>query len=215
MKTAAEKMAHRLDELRTAFDESFAVPARSQDLDQEDMLAIAVGSHRYAVRVSELAGVNAVRKIVPLPNAPMGLLGVVGIRGRLVAAYRLGDLLGAGSLTMGGPPGQAGLSPHTPRTMGGPPGQAGLSPHTPFEGRLRWLLVCRGDNQVALAIEGLEAYLRVSRALIHPTQDEAVIGGHVREVLRQQELARGVLNVESILESIAQRARAVPQRKEA
>lgn len=96
MKTATEGIERRLAELREAFDASFTMPASPGDVDQEDMLAIRVGGGRFAVRVSELAGVHACRKIVPLPGEVLGLLGVVGIRGRLVAAYRLTDLVSAG-----------------------------------------------------------------------------------------------------------------------
>lgn len=96
MKTKPEGIERRLVELREAFDASFATPAHRGDIDQQDMLAIRVGSGQFAVRVSELAGVHACRKIVPLPGEVLGLLGIVGIRGRLVAAYRLADLVGAG-----------------------------------------------------------------------------------------------------------------------
>jgi chemotaxis signal transduction protein len=97
MKASPEGLEQRLDDLRRSFDESFAVPSWPEEIDQEDMLGIQVGSGQFAVRVSELAGVHASRKIVGLPGAIVGLLGVVGIRGKLVAAYRLSDLLGSGS----------------------------------------------------------------------------------------------------------------------
>lgn len=90
-----EGLEQRLSELRAAFDESFAAPAAQRDVDYEDMLAIDVGGRAYAARVTELSGVHAFRKVAPLPNRAPGQLGVVGIRGRLVAAYRLSDILGA------------------------------------------------------------------------------------------------------------------------
>jgi chemotaxis signal transduction protein len=170
---SADGLERRLYELRRAFDASFEEPARSQELEQEDLLAIQVDSSRFAVRVSELSGVHAFRKVVPLPGALTGLLGLVGIRGRLVAAYRLADLISPGSA----------------------------------EGRPKWLLLCRGDNQVGLAIDGLEAYLRVPRADIHPVQGEEALGEHVRDVVQCDGIMRGVLSVQSILAAIARRAR--------
>src|SRR5689334_19598094 len=102
MSAHGETLADKLAELRRAFDESFAAPAAHEDIALEDMLALEVGGGRFAVRVSELAGVHACRKMVALPGAIPGLCGVVGIRGKLVAAYRLADLIGAGVEPQGG-----------------------------------------------------------------------------------------------------------------
>jgi chemotaxis signal transduction protein len=147
---------------------------------EEDMLAIQVGNGHFAVRVNELAGVHSCRKIVPLPSPAPGLLGVVGTRGRLVAAYRLASLIGAGS----------------------------------SEERLCWLLVCRGDIQVGLVIEGIDSYLRVPTSLVHPAQSGEVIGEHIDEILEHEGTARSVLSVASILSSIRYRANAVSKTKD-
>jgi chemotaxis signal transduction protein len=173
---SAEGLERRLAELRRAFDASFEEPARTQEIEHEDMLAIQIDGGRFAVRVGELAGVHACRKIVPLPGAQVGLLGLVGIRGRLVAAYRLADLIGPGS----------------------------------SDGRPRWLLICRPDNQLGLAIEGLDAYLRIPKADVHPVQGDETLGEHVIDVIRHGGVARGVLSVRSILGAITRRARGAP-----
>lgn len=81
--------------LRQAFDLSFTAPAEIEDARVEDMLALDIGSGRYAVRVSELSGVHPYRKVAVLPGGSPGLLGVAGIRGKLVAVFRLSDLIGA------------------------------------------------------------------------------------------------------------------------
>jgi chemotaxis signal transduction protein len=176
MTQATEGLAQKLAELQRAFDASFEVPALTREVDHEDMLAIQVSSGRFAVRINELAGVHAVRKIVPLPGAVLGLVGLVGVRGRLVAAYRLADLLGQAAP----------------------------------EGRLRWFLLCRDESQVGLAIEGIDAYLRVPKAEVHPVQGDETLGEHVSDVVRLDGVARGVLNIRSILAAIARRANATP-----
>jgi len=179
MTQASEGLAQRLAELQRAFDASFEVPARTREVDYEDMLAIQVQGGRFAVRINELAGVHAVRKIVSLPGGLLGLLGLVGVRGRLVAAYRLADLLGE-------------------------------APPTPAEGHLRWFLLSREDTQVGLAIEGIDAYLRVPKAEVHPVQGDETLGEHVSDVVRLDGVARGVLNIRSILAAIGRRANATP-----
>jgi chemotaxis signal transduction protein len=176
MTQVTEGLAQKLAELQRAFDASFETPALTREVDHEDMLAIQVHSGRFAVRISELAGVHAVRKIVPLPGAVLGLVGLVGVRGRLVAAYRLADLLGQAAP----------------------------------EGRLRWFLLCRDESQVGLAIDGIDAYLRVPKAEVHPVQGDETLGEHVSDVVRLDGVARGVLNIRSILAAIGRRANATP-----
>jgi len=180
MKTTSEGLERRLDDLRRSFDESFAVPSWPEEIDQEDMLGIRVGGGHFAVRVSELAGVHPCRKIVGLPGAFVGLLGVVGIRGKLVATYRLSDLLGSGSA----------------------------------DARPRWMLVCRGENQVGLTIEGLDGYMRVSSSLVHAARNEEGLGDHVQEILQYKNVTRGVLNIPSVLTSIMRRANPASHPKE-
>lgn len=176
MTQAPEGLAQKLAELRRAFDASFEVPALTREADHEDMLAIEVHTGSFAVRISELAGVHPVRKIVPLPGSVLGLVGLVGVRGRLVAAYRLSDLIGQAAP----------------------------------ESRLQWFLLCRDELHVGLAIEGIEAYLRVPKADVHPVQGHETLGEHVSDVVRVDGVARGVLNIGSLLAAIARRASAIP-----
>lgn len=221
MKGPMEGLNRRLEELRRAFDDSFALPALPQDVDQEDMLGIRVGSLHFAVRVNDLAGVHACRKIVALPESVDGLLGVVGLRGRLVAVYDLAELLGAEVLATATPRRTATVAPpptQPPPTTPAPPastavtgpGAAGAT----TEARPRWMLLCREDSQVGLAIEALDAYMRVSASVVHAVQGEAAFGEHVREVLFDKGITRGVLSMSSLMAGIARRASATPQLKE-
>jgi len=80
--------------LKEAFDASFAEPPRVAQADRERFLAIRVANEAMALRIGEVAALEPRRKIVPLPGAPAGLLGIAGVRGRLVSVFSLSSLLG-------------------------------------------------------------------------------------------------------------------------
>jgi chemotaxis signal transduction protein len=60
-------------------------------------LAIRVSGDPYAIRVRELTGLLANRRVVPLPSRRPELLGVAGVRGALVSVYGLSSILGYGT----------------------------------------------------------------------------------------------------------------------
>jgi chemotaxis signal transduction protein len=80
--------------LRQEFDESFALPFRETDSDTEDLLAIVVGHRPYALRVAELGGVAAGRRVTRVPSADSTLWGLIGVRTLPVPLYDLARLLG-------------------------------------------------------------------------------------------------------------------------
>ena len=84
----------RLAEMRNAFDRSFAAPPAAVAGETLDLLAIRVAGSPYALRVREIAGLTASKKIVPLPTQRGELLGLAGMRGSLVLVYGLAILLG-------------------------------------------------------------------------------------------------------------------------
>ena len=86
--------SERVAELRRAFDQGFAAPPKTERDELENLLAIRVAGERFALRISELAGLQPQQRIVPLPGARAGLLGLAGVRGRLVPVYSLASLLG-------------------------------------------------------------------------------------------------------------------------
>jgi chemotaxis signal transduction protein len=79
--------------LRRLFDDSFAAAAAAKSARLEDLLAIRLGSDPYALRLSEIAGLHAGVKIVPVPSARAQLLGIVGLRGIMAPIYDLAALL--------------------------------------------------------------------------------------------------------------------------
>jgi purine-binding chemotaxis protein CheW len=80
--------------LRREFDRSFAEAPQLEAERTEDLLAIRVGGDPYALRLSEVAGLFADRRVTPLPSPLPELLGLAGFRGALVPVYDLGSLLG-------------------------------------------------------------------------------------------------------------------------
>jgi chemotaxis signal transduction protein len=94
MSIAASDLAERAAELRSTFDRAFAVPLRAKDAAKTDLIAIRVGSEPCAIRLTDIAGLFADRKITRVPSGKSALLGIAGFRGALVPAYSLGILLG-------------------------------------------------------------------------------------------------------------------------
>ena len=81
--------------LRLAFDRSFAEPAHVEDRSARiALLAIHVGAESLAVRLSEISGLHADKKITPVPGGAPALLGIAGFRGSILPVYSLRTLLG-------------------------------------------------------------------------------------------------------------------------
>jgi chemotaxis signal transduction protein len=91
---SGEAWGRALD-LRRAFDQAFAAPPSVMDGgDQEPFLMLGAGGDPFAVRVVEVAGFEKARRLLALPGAPSHLLGLAGLRGRLLPVFSLALLLG-------------------------------------------------------------------------------------------------------------------------
>jgi purine-binding chemotaxis protein CheW len=88
------EVASKATALRDAFDRSFAEPPPAAPEASTDLLGIRIGVTSYALDLSEIVAVFADRRIVPLPSAAHGFLGVATLRGDVVPVYGLGSLLG-------------------------------------------------------------------------------------------------------------------------
>ena len=82
--------------LREAFDRSFALPPAQAAHEVEDLLTLRVAGDPYAIRLGDIAGLVTGRKVVPVPAAAPGLLGIAGIRGGVVPVFGLESILGYG-----------------------------------------------------------------------------------------------------------------------
>jgi chemotaxis signal transduction protein len=97
MSELASAVSGRAAELRLAFDQSFADPVGLDTATTQALLAIRVGAEPYAMRLSEIAGLFAGRKITHVPCRDAALLGIAGFRGAIVPVYSLAVLLGHSS----------------------------------------------------------------------------------------------------------------------
>ncbi len=80
--------------MREEFDKTFALPPQPDPPESVDLLVIRLRGDNFALRVMEIAGLLAGKKIIPLPGATPALLGLAGIRGILVPVWDLATLLG-------------------------------------------------------------------------------------------------------------------------
>jgi purine-binding chemotaxis protein CheW len=164
------------DELRLAFDRSFATApsAENDTASTENLLAVRVGSHPYALRLAEVSGLFADKKITWLPSPSAALRGIAGLRGTVIPVYDLGMLLG---YPRAAAPRWLLVTATTP---------VGLS----FDGFDGYLSVRRGAIVPEARVEAVERHVRevlhaeVARPIIHlPSVLEAIrnLGGRDRQ----------------------------------
>ncbi|HEX3953045.1 MAG TPA: chemotaxis protein CheW [Stellaceae bacterium] len=94
MSDGASSIVNRATALREAFDRGFAEAYPPDPPVAEDLLAIRVGAAPYVLRLAEIAGLFADRKITPLPGNIPTLRGIAGFRGTILPVYDLHALLG-------------------------------------------------------------------------------------------------------------------------
>src|SRR4051812_39359245 len=97
----AAHISKRAAELRRDFDRGFADSPLIGSETRQSLLAIRLGARRLAIRLSEIAGLYADKKITPVPGAATGMLGIAGFRGSILPVYDLRNLL---ELSTGGAP---------------------------------------------------------------------------------------------------------------
>jgi chemotaxis signal transduction protein len=90
---SAEALNARLIELRRAFDRAFSEPVAERVAETLDVLDIRVGREHFALRMSEIAALEADRTITAVPSDHPALLGIAGVRGSVVAVFDLAVLL--------------------------------------------------------------------------------------------------------------------------
>jgi len=81
-------------QLREQFDRSFALAPTLPAAGSVKLLTIRSGGERYAIRLADVRGLYADRRILALPGPMPELLGVTSFRGQIVPVYQLAALLG-------------------------------------------------------------------------------------------------------------------------
>lgn len=170
-----DAIEHSAQGLKRAFDGSFASAPERRDADTEDFLAIRLGGDPYALRLREISGLFADRRISPLPSGLAELLGIAGFRGTILPVYDLRALLGY-----------------------------------PASSTPRWL-VTSADKPLSFAFDAFEGHMRLERSVI--VQHADARRTHVRELARG-ELARPIIRLVSVLETVEQRSLEVNKNRE-
>jgi chemotaxis signal transduction protein len=96
MSDARSHVMERAAELRFAFDRAFGEPLQIDTTAKEDLLAIRAGGQACAMRLSEITGLFADKRITRVPGGEAALLGIAGFRGAIVPVYSMQSLLGPG-----------------------------------------------------------------------------------------------------------------------
>jgi purine-binding chemotaxis protein CheW len=89
-----DALFERARALRELFDRGFAEPASDRAGESTDFLAVRVNGDPYALRLSELLGLVADKRIVKTPSRSDALLGLAGFRGAITPVFDLARLLG-------------------------------------------------------------------------------------------------------------------------
>jgi chemotaxis signal transduction protein len=179
MNAPAGNLAERAAELRAAFDRGFAMPSRADVSVKHDLIAVRVGTEPFAIRLAEITGLFADRKITHVPGSAAALIGIAGFRGTLVPVYSLRTLLGHS-----GP--QAARDDSRRITA-------------------RWLVVA-AVAPLAFAFDAFEGHLRASADAILPQQQaptrgyapESIQRGYAPDFMRAADIVRPILHLPSI-----------------
>jgi chemotaxis signal transduction protein len=86
------------EELKSSFDRSFQEAPVERNHELAHLLIVRSGTARFALKVGDLAALARVQTVVPLPATDPGLLGVAGLKGRMVALYSLAAMIGSPAL---------------------------------------------------------------------------------------------------------------------
>lgn len=86
--------ALKLEKLKRSFDQGFQEAGVERDQTLVHLLTIRIATEKFALPVAELAGLARASIVVRLPAAIPGLLGLAGVKGRMVAVYSLAKLVG-------------------------------------------------------------------------------------------------------------------------
>jgi purine-binding chemotaxis protein CheW len=174
------------EELRRRFDGAFVAAPADREEDLESFLAVRIGNEGYALRIRDVTGFAAARRIVPLPSPVAEMLGLAGIRGSVVPVFSLAAMIGYE---------QAEQAPRWFLLCGAAePIALGFAE---FEG---YLELPRADRTgVSEAGEGAPA---------------RAVRDHVRQVVRARGEVRGVIDVPSVVEAIEARVAAAAVGKE-
>lgn len=168
-------VALKFEDLKRAFDLTFQAPLVERGQELAHLLIVRIGAARFALKVADLAGLVRARTVVPIPASGSGLLGLAGLKGRMVAAYSLAVMIGCPELSTE---------------------------------QARWMVLCRGEREIALAFTGVTGTMMVPAAELSPVSPGAP--PHATDAVGAGSSQLWLLSVSSIAEAIVQQSAATP-----
>lgn len=94
MTDALNLIEHNLASLKRAFDSAFQEAVAPQAADMVHLLTVRIAGATFALDLAELGGVVLAPRIIPIPAPVPGLLGLAGVKAKVVAVYSLAVLVG-------------------------------------------------------------------------------------------------------------------------
>lgn len=152
--------------LRRAFDREFAESPRDVSSGFDGFLAVRMGDDSYLLRLDELSGLVADRRIVALPTSVPHLLGVAGIRGVVTPIYDLAAILGYPA---------AGVAARW-SALTGAGARVGLA-FDRFAGHVRMPHETSATNDAVVAGSHMSGALRIADILYRIVDTAAIVGG--------------------------------------
>jgi chemotaxis signal transduction protein len=126
---------------------------------------VKAGQDQFGIFADQISAIVEWQEPAPLPHAPTSVLGVVCIQGRMLTVLDLGKLADAEA-----------VSANSPRTFP------------------RHLIALRGDEQLALAVEGLGEVVQLTGNAPESIAGRETVGGPVVGVWRREEAEIKILN---------------------
>jgi chemotaxis signal transduction protein len=93
VRASLDSLKARLLDLRESFDRPFREPLALEAEAPVELLAIRIGNEPFALRLADIAALEADRTITHVPSQHPELLGIAGVRGSVVAVFDLAALL--------------------------------------------------------------------------------------------------------------------------
>lgn len=94
MSSGASGIMQRAVAMRREFDRAFVDPVRLDETLKDNFLAIRAGGQACAIKLSDIAGLYADKKITTVPGGHATLRGMAGFRGAILPVYDLQNVLG-------------------------------------------------------------------------------------------------------------------------
>jgi len=84
----------KVQALKEEFDAAFALPMKFERETEEKCFALQIDEDVFAIRFSQIRGLESGRKITSFPYGKSEFLGLAGINGKVASVYSLESLLG-------------------------------------------------------------------------------------------------------------------------